>query len=218
MLGQSSGLVVPARCGASWCWYCGPFNAQEIAGAIGLADPERMVLLTLVGESWAETQRKVQHLVYEIRRVGYEFRYVMHVEPNPRGTGRHAHLYQKGDYIPQDFLQERCLAAGLGIPQIRAFERKGGPKVAYGVKLAGVDYGLKLTERAESLGEYLTVNGGRLSHQSRGFFADDVGATCGLVDARRAWRRLCTSTPEVWELHHRPDWEALELRNWLERS
>ena len=208
-VGQDTGEVVPARCGTAWCWFCGPLNAQEIAGAIGLADPERLVTLTLVGDSWAETQLKVQQLVRDVRAAGFEFEYVMHVEPNPRGTGRHAHIFQKGDYIPQDFLQERCFANGLGIPDIRAFVPKGGPKVAYGVKLAGIDYGLKLTERAESLAGYLAVNGGRLTHQSRGFFSDEYGVGCGVLEARRAWRRVVTTMPQAWGLRHRPDWETL---------
>jgi hypothetical protein len=208
LVGQESGRIVPARCSAAWCWYCGPVNAQEVAGAIGLANPERLVRLSLVGDEWQTTRDRVKHLVEDIRAEGYRFEYVMHVEPNPRGTGRHAHLYQRGDYIRQRRLQELCFLNGLGIPDIRAFKRKGGPKVGYGVKLAGIDYGLKLVERADALDEYLVCNGGRLSHQSRGFFADEFGKACGVGEGRRAWRRLCTTDPEAWGLQHRPDWEG----------
>jgi hypothetical protein len=96
----------------------------------------------------------------------------------------------------------------MGFPDIRRFRRRGGPKVSYGVKLAGVDYGLKLIERQDALEVYLECNGGRLCHHSRRFFADENGQACGLGEGRKAWRRLVTTEPEEWVLIHRPDLEA----------
>jgi hypothetical protein len=54
------------------------------------------------------------------------------------------------------------------------------------------------------------VNGGRLSHQSRGFFRDASGKSCGLTEARAAWRSLAHGGDgkETWALRHRPDWDG----------
>ena len=208
LVGQSSGTVAPARCKAAFCPWCGPLNAVEVAGAIGLADPERMVRFSLVGRSWQDAQWRIEEVVRDVRAEGYGFEYCAHIEPNPRETGRHAHLWQKGSYVPQAFLQERCLAHGMGYPDIRRFRRKGGPKVSYGVKLAGIDYGLKLAERKDALEVYLEHNGGRLCHHSRGFFRDELGEVCGLTEGRAAWRRLVTEEPEDWALVCRPEWES----------
>ena len=211
LVGQSTGQVVAARCGAAFCVWCGPAKAQEVAGAIGLAAPERMVRLSLVRERWRDTSWRLRNVVEDIRAEGYRFEYCVHVEPNPAGTGHHAHMYQKGDYVPQAYLQERSQAHGFGIPDIRKFVRRGGPKVAYGLKLAGIDYGLKLASRQDSLDSYLGVNGGRLCHHSRRFFADESGSSCGLGEGRKAWRRLAfgEQEAETWVLTYRAEWEEV---------
>jgi hypothetical protein len=169
-----------------------------------------MVRLSLVRERWRDTSWRLRNVVEDIRAEGYRFEYCVHVEPNPAGTGHHAHMYQKGDYVPQAYLQERSQAHGFGIPDIRKFVRRGGPKVAYGLKLAGIDYGLKLASRQDSLDSYLGVNGGRLCHHSRRFFADESGSSCGLGEGRKAWRRLAFGEQEVetWALTYRAEWEV----------
>jgi len=170
-----------------------------------------MVRLSLVRERWRETQWRLNELVRDVRGSGRRFEYCLHVEPNPAGTGHHAHMYQKGDYVPQAFLQDRCQAHGFGIPDIRKFVRHGGPKVAYGLKLVGLDYGLKLAEREDSLDIYLRCNGGRLCHHSRRFFADETGTSCGVLAGRKAWRRLAfgEQEPETWALTYRAEWEKV---------
>lgn len=208
LVGAFSGAIVPARCKAHWCAVCGPLNAQEVAGAIGLTGPERFILFTRIGSSWADAQWRIEEVVRDVRAAGYRFEYCLHIEPNPKGTGLHGHLYQWGDYVPQAFLQERCLAAGMGWPDIRAWRPRGGPKVSYGLKLAGIDYGLKLAKRAEALGLYLDANGGRLAHSSRSFFRDEYGVSVGQLGGREAWRRLVVGdAAEEWQLVCRPDWE-----------
>jgi hypothetical protein len=211
LIGGETGQVIPARCKASFCGWCGPIRAREVAGAIGLANPERLVRLSLLRGSWRETQWRVWKVVYELRAAGYVFEYCLHVEPNPKETGYHGHLYQVGAFVPQAFLQSCCLRHGLGFPDIRKFERRGGPEVTYGLKLAGLNYGLKLAQRQDSLDRYLEVNGGRLSHQSRAFFRNAAGDPCGLTEARAAWRSLAVAGvgQESWSIGFHPEWEGV---------
>jgi hypothetical protein len=145
--------------------------------------------------------------VLDIRSAGYVFEYSLHVEWNPKETGYHGHVYQHGSYVDQGFLQERCLAHGFGYPDIRKFVARGGPEVRYGLKLAGLNYGLKLAERQESLERFLEVNGYRLCHHSRGFFRNVAGEACGLTEGRRAWRSLVAGEAEAWRQEFHPDWE-----------
>ena len=210
LVGQVSGEIIPARCQASFCPWCGPLRAREVAGAIGLAEPERLVRLSGLRASWRENSWRIRQVVEEIRAAEYVFEYCVHCEWNPKETGYHAHLYQVGCYVPQAFLQSSCVRHGLGYPDIRKFTARGGPSETYGLKLAGLDYGVTLSKREECLERYLEVNGGRLSHQSRGFFRDASGKSCGLTEARAAWRSLAHGGDgkETWALRHRPDWDG----------
>jgi hypothetical protein len=91
--------------------------------------------------------------------------WLYHVEPNPKETGYHVHAWQHGSKIPKEALQEAAHRAGAGWTRIEAI-RQAANVGAYGLK--GLSYGLKgLTDGAA---RYLELNGGRLTHQSRGYF------------------------------------------------
>jgi len=57
MLSLSTGVVMPARCDANFCPYCAPIKAGQIARAMALAEPERMLRLSLIPASLFESQR-----------------------------------------------------------------------------------------------------------------------------------------------------------------
>jgi hypothetical protein len=216
-VGQETGQIIPARCTASFCGWCGPLRAREVAGAIGLAEPERLVRFSGLRGTWRENQWRIRQVVYDLRRAGYVFEYCVHCEWNPKETGYHAHLYQVGSYVPQAFLQSCCVGHGLGLPDIRAFHARGGPGEAYGLKLAGLDYGLKLSKRKEALERYLRLNGGRLSHQSRRFFRNLEGQRCGLTEGRAAFRSLRADGVESsWRLVFHDEWEGGDSCEWTE--
>ena len=211
LVGGETGQVIPVKCKASFCGWCGPLRAREVAGAIGLAEPERLVRFSGMRATWAENQWRVEEVVREIRAAGYVFEYCLHCEWNPKETGFHGHLYQIGSFVPQAFIQSSCLRHGLGYPDIRKFRSRGGPGEAYGLKLAGLDYGLKLSKREEALDRYLDLNGGRLSHQSRRFFRNLEGERCGLTEARAAFRCLRADGVESsWRVEFHDEWEGGE--------
>lgn len=108
------------------------------------------------------------------------------IEQNPRETGYHIHALQHGGYIPQDELQEACLRAGAGLPDIRAIKRTGIWTSRYGLKGFGADgYGLKSFRPNGNPRDSLRINGGRMEHHSRGFYAVD-GAVLRVRDMERA--------------------------------
>jgi hypothetical protein len=173
MVSQSTGQTFPARCGAHFCGYCGPINARLVGLAIGLASPERAIRFSLVGESWQVRRHRMKMLTRSLRRDGFTVEVGWHVEPNPKGTGHHAHAWQHGDYIPQDHLQERCQSVGMGIPYIEKMKQDVGEGKSVGYGLKGVTYGLKsMQESGESMAVYLEANGHRLVHATRNFWRD----------------------------------------------
>ena len=129
-----TGEIRPARCRANWCGFCGPVNARLIGGAIALARPERMVLLTQVGNDFQTVRARLKRLAYDLRQTGAEVEWSWHVEPNPKGTGHHVHAWQRGDFIPQSHLSRLADKRGMGpVVRIRKWETRGS-SVGYGVK------------------------------------------------------------------------------------
>jgi hypothetical protein len=168
-----------------------------------------MVRFSLVGNDWPTTRNRIKQVSHLVRREGYEWHLAYHVEPNPRGTGRHAHGYQRGSFVPQALLQDVCRTAGMGFPDIRRWEPpKQDPDkpVGYGLKLAGIDYGLKMADTEENLRTYLDCNGGRLVHTTRGYWRDKDGkALPGVREAMTAFARSKGDDERIgtWELVRR---------------
>lgn len=172
LVSESTGAVVPAACGRNWCPVCGPKKAFATAVAVDMSEPTRFVRLSLVGDSHQERRRRIKRMTEYLRRWGYSLQYWGVVEANPRGTGHHAHLWQRGDYIPQAVLQRACLMAGMGYPDIRKWSPIAGAGATYGVKAigrAGSLYGVKGTKEG-GLEAFLELNGGRYGFWTREFF------------------------------------------------
>ncbi len=153
----------------------------------------------MVGDGWQDTRSKMMRLLKQLRRDGLTVELAHHVEPNPRGTGRHSHAWQHGDYIPQEHLQRRCEAVGLGIPYIEAIRQQVGRGASVGYGLKGISYGMKLTESDEQMSTFLECNGGRLVHGTRGFWRDGAERIT-LGEARK--RAVVTEggDPGPWQL------------------
>lgn len=193
---ESTDVCFRARCGANFCPWCAPINAAQTARAMALAAPQRMIRLSLVPHQFRRTQLVVASLQKWARRNYGTFEMAFHVEPNPKGTGNHIHAWQHGpSKIPQDKLQEACERVGLGYPDIRRWRDRGG-KTGYGLK--GIGYGMK----HEDLEMFLSLNGGRLVHHSRGFFRD--GANGERLTLGEAKRRAMPEPeePGPWVLKH----------------
>lgn len=186
---ESTGAMVPARCGAHGCSHCAPINARITAAAVALASPERFFTLTKVGPTWRDTRRQMHAFTQALRRRGIRWQHVYSVETNPKGTGHHLHGYQHGQYVPQADLSTLAESAGMGF-RVDIRQAKFGDG-SYPFKAAyGAIYGMKATkdpnQRADVLYGFLEANGGRLEHHTRGFFRDPKsGEPLTLVEARK---------------------------------
>ncbi len=168
--------VRPWRCRRNGCLHCGPVNALLLAGAIAEAMPERLGLLTLVGEEWATRRQRARDFVVDVRSTGVRWEWAWHIEPNPRGSGHHLHFVQHGDRAPVSVVRwaatRRGMGQWVGIHRIRALDRAA----MYGLKLAASAYGIKGALESGTLAQYRAANGGRrLVHTSRGFWRDRDG-------------------------------------------
>lgn len=187
-----SGAVYPDRCRRSLCSFCLPLNARRRCLAITYAAPQRMIRFSGIAnerdESPCKTALTVVGLVRRnLKRIGREpGQWCFTLEKNPEGTGYHVHCLQRGPSIPQPELQESCLRAGAGIPYINAIKREGIWTSRYGLKGFGADgYGLKTFRPNGDSRDALRINGGRMEHHSRAFFAID-GDALRVRDMERA--------------------------------
>lgn len=204
LLNTATGQVAPARCKANTCAYCAPVNARLIGGAIALAGYQRHITLTQAGDSWQEVRGRMRRLRYFLVKSGFEVEWAWHVEPNPKGTGRHIHAFQRGaQKIPQTRLSSLAVRSGFGRVCWINWHGKRKRAQNYGVKLAGMPYGMKAVEQAQALDEYRELNGNRLVHASRGFWLDEAGRPVGQREAMAAWARLGKDQDEdagEWQL------------------
>lgn len=206
-----SGQVYPDRCRSSTCAFCLPLNARRRCLAITYAGPQRMIRLSLLaGESdrspCATALTRVGLIRRNLKRMSWEpGEWSFTIEPNPQGTGYHAHCLQRGKSIPQAELQEACVRAGAGIPYINAIKRQGIWTSRYGLKGFGADgYGLKAFRPNGDSREALRINNGRMEHHSRAFFAID-GETLGVRDMERAAIAVMNGNKRVAYLGAAPD-------------
>lgn len=187
-----SGQVFPDRCRATRCDFCLPLNARRRCLAITLANPVRMIRLSLVASSSDESPCRtalirIKRIRQALKRMGVApGEWCFTLERNPKETGYHAHCLQTGGYISQAVLQEACGRARAGIPYINAIKREGIWTSRYGLKGFGADgYGLKTFRPNSDSTEALRINNGRLEHHSRGFYEFE-GEVLKVRDMERA--------------------------------
>lgn len=200
-----SGQVFPDRCRSQQCAVCLPLNARRRALAITMAEPQRMIRLSLVaqqdsGSPCRTALIRIKRIRQALQRMGHdpgEWTYT--IEPNPKGTGFHAHCLQRGKYIPQAELQTACERAGAGLPHINAIKRTGHFTSRYGLKGFGADgYGLKTFRANGEPTEALRLNNGRLEHHTRAFFEYE-GEIFGVRQMERlAITRLNQDSPKAF--------------------
>jgi hypothetical protein len=183
MVSQSTGAVVPARCGRLACWYCCRVNAKKRSLAIAFARPEREITFTLVGDSWPQIRDRMKNARSLLKREVGEFEWVWSVEENPNANGHHVHGWQHGSYTPQKLISATAKKLGMGEVTHVSKLRSVGAASRYGLK--GLTYGLKGVLAEEEGEKYLGLNGKRLSHQSRNFFRAPEGGKLPVREAER---------------------------------
>lgn len=160
------------RCRRNGCEYCCRVNATRRALAIAFARPERALTITGLADSsmsdpWPRIRVQMKRLRDYAARAGSDLGdWVWHVEQNPNGTGFHAHIWQHGGMVDLDVLRAAALRAGAGNWLHASRIRSSAGAAQYGLK--GLGYGMKGVQSAAD--NYLRLNGGRLTHQTRDFF------------------------------------------------
>jgi hypothetical protein len=205
LLNETTGEVIPARCGINGCPYCVRGNAHRRTLARIYARPTRELRISLVADPgdpdpWPTVRYRVNKTRENLIRFGMDpGEWSYDVETNPQETGYHAHLLQHGPKLDKDALDQASFRAGAGLTRVRQI-RNLDSAGSYGLKGAST-YGLKGAR--DSADEYLRINGGRLGHHSRGFFRNQEGHRLGVRDAEvAAIREMFGESQGTWTLCH----------------
>lgn len=170
------------------------------------AGVRRSITITEVAERdsedpWPEVRRRVNRVREYLLRKSLDPGLWGYFAERGSETGMvHVHVAQNGkDPIPKGALQEAAHRAGAGWTRIEAI-RQGKGFSQYVGKGFSSYVGKGFT--AQDGQDNLQLNGGRLGHFSRGFFADPrTGATLGVREAeKRAAEALRTGEAGRWVL------------------
>lgn len=168
LLNTATGEVRPLGCARLRCDDCRPRLCWRRGLAIAHAAPERFCTLTRVGGDWQTVRNRMKRIRHHLIADGFRWEWVWSVEPNPKGTGRHVHAWQRGTYVPQQALADAATREGCGrVVDIRAWRKGSDAATAYALK--SISYGTKGAMGVDPAG-FVAMNGGRLSHQSRGWW------------------------------------------------
>lgn len=169
---DATGAWAPLPCQRNRCETCGPRKGLATAIAAGMADPRQFITLTQVGSYSKQVRARLSDWRYRLAQAGYRGEFWGVVEPNPKGTGHHVHLWRRGGFVPQALISSTAKRCGMGrISWVEAYQ--GGIKgILYGTKTmtAGGAYGLKTAMELEGLDPFLELHGGRYGIWSRDFF------------------------------------------------
>ena len=170
-----------------------------------LRDGQRVRLVTLTqcpttpdgSLDWQRTRGQVRDLCRRVRATGRQCEWAWAVEQNPRRTGFHIHLIQKGDYLPQRELQDMWGGRRVDIRQVRP--DSGG----YITKSAAIVTGYVTKAAGQSVWDHLAINGDRTYHSSATFHRG--------IPRAEAWRRLMAEMhdgpPPLEQIVPAEDWE-----------
>lgn len=122
LVNDATGEVVRLNCDRYECMYCGPRRVAVWRDVIELAQPERFITLSSMGDTLVEASNVLTRVVRRLRRNGYQVQYLATFEQHRNGRF-HAHLLQKGDYIPQGFLCDALRTATHGASFITNISR-----------------------------------------------------------------------------------------------
>lgn len=169
---EATGAWAPLPCQRNRCEICGPRKALATAIAVGMREPDQFITLTQVGDDPSRIRARLSEWQYRLKQAGYPGTHWGVVEPNPRGTGHHVHLWRRGGFVPQRLISEVASRCGMGRVTWVERYRGGTMGVLYGTKAVGggSSYGLKLALEDEGLTGFLDRHGGRYGLWSRGFF------------------------------------------------
>jgi hypothetical protein len=176
-------------CGAQFCPFCMPRVSTRISGALGLAEPDLLLTVTLLPPDWLQIRRLLNALMASLRRRSPKFQWAYTVEANRSGDRAHAHAWVRGPRLRRVELADIAASAGVGsVHQVPTFSR--GQALGYTLKEVGLSPTLPVGEALAQQATFWHLNGGRLVHATHGFWRDRDGAASTLRRAKRLGRGL----------------------------
>ncbi len=170
---------------------------------------------TLAGEGWQELRGRMFRLAYDLRQEIGALQWAWSVEPNPKGTGHHVHALQWGSFVAnndhvlgvRDSTLSR-MAQRRGLGRVVDVRLVAGREAAarYPLKmLAAHAYTTKMASDPSTLERYLSANGARLVHVSRGFWRRPDGSSIPStrVAMREAREAVHGPSDGHWVLEHK---------------
>ena len=151
---------------------------------------ERAILITNVPGTWLAAKPLITKLARKLRAEGYQFQWAYNIEENPKGSGYHTHMWQRGDYIPREHLSEISESIGMGYTWVEPMRQPHGIPLPYSMKLGLVDGASTRHQADTQLALYGQRNGGRIVRASRDMFLDRAGNRTTLTGALREARLL----------------------------
>jgi hypothetical protein len=183
------GQMLRHKCGRITCAFCVRGRVNEVRDAVRLTQPDALVTVTGLTDNHGTNRGRMNDLAKRLRcAVGADadsLAWVWAAEPNPQGTGVHAHAWLRGPLPEPGLLDHHASAAGLGSTNLRPVTYDGD--LAYMCKTA--------TWNHASLAAYLEVNGGEIMHAGQWFWRDPTtGDHLSRKVAARIYRRRTRGT------------------------
>jgi hypothetical protein len=191
VVNRHTGVLVTPQCGRLRCPSCIVPRAIGVGQALALAKPNLWITLTDIGSTWPEVQHGMKMFKQRLRRMKVSGHFAFHIEPSDGGRNNHAHLWWRGEEVARAAIQlaaesgrfGRYAEVGTAFPASTYCAR---PTIEYGLKTILLDRPAEPTELWPSALDYLERNGGRLVHNTRGFWLDGAGDPTTQTEAIRA--------------------------------
>jgi hypothetical protein len=168
-LDLNTGEYVESRCTRNTCPVCCVINSWGLSRAIRRADPDYSITVTQVGQTWAAISVRMRKFFQELVKYYPTLKYCYSVEPNPQGTGNHAHGYihtASNETIYEAVVAKAASRAGLGTEFRLVKPQPNSTQSFYG-------YPTKTLADPAQQATFMALNGTRLTHTSKsGFWRD----------------------------------------------
>ncbi len=185
LVDPATGEMFWRRCRSLRCPFCLPIQARQRAAAVALAAPTHFLTLTRTGPDFTAIRNTANRFRELCCRLGSPFEWFWVAEHNPRRTGTHVHAWLR----PPNGLDVEAMssaASRAGVGPVLELDEARGPLGPAGAQLEGAGRAVYVLKEAltghvggsalaASQEAFLLLNGGRLGHNSRGFWRDRFG-------------------------------------------
>ena len=176
---------IPMGCNKQSCPPCCLVIAAMTATAIAMAEPTHIITLSPVDTTWADIRSRLNAWNRLMRASTNAWEACAHVHLNEGATGQHMHAFVRGSNITTEDVQTAAVTVGMREHvDIQATTRYSC--FNYGMQDVFDTIDMAYDEAAAKVDQYLAINGGRLTHASRGFWLDHRGRPTTLKQARRS--------------------------------